>query len=69
MNNSPNGGTSLQISKQPFDGLADVIALLLAALLVISLAACGTSSGKTTANDNSTPQAADTMVITADSYI
>ena len=52
-----------------------VMAILLALALVLGLAACGTSSGETTTNDDSTPQAADnsqgqsadTTVITADS--
>ena len=51
-----------------------MFALLLAMVLVLGLAACGTSSGETT-NDDSTPQttdnsqsqSADTTVITADS--
>ncbi len=54
--------------------LKNLIALLLPVMLVISLVACGTSSGKTS-NDDSTPQttdnsqsqSADTTVITADS--
>ena len=53
----------------------NMIALLLAVLLIISLAACGSGSGETAANDDSTLQAADnsqsqsadTTVITADS--
>lgn len=53
----------------------NMLALLLAMVLVLGLAACGTSSGETTTNDDSTPQAADnsqgqsddTTVITADS--
>jgi len=53
----------------------NMFALLLAMVLVLGLAACGTSSGETTTNDDSTPQAADnsqsqsadTTVITADS--
>lgn len=52
-----------------------LIAILLALALVLGLAACGTSSGETATNDDSTPQAADssqsqsadTTVITADS--
>lgn len=44
----------------------NVIALLLAALLGISLVACGASSGETTTNDNSQSQSADTTVIAAD---
>ena len=52
-----------------------VIAIRLALALVLGLAACSTSSGETTTNDDSTPQAADnsqsqsadTTVITADS--
>ncbi len=52
-----------------------VMAILLALALVLGLAACGTSSGETTTNDDSTPQtadnsqsqSADTTVITADS--
>ena len=52
-----------------------VMAILLALALVLGLAACGTSSGETATNDDSTPQAADssqsqsadTTVITADS--
>ena len=52
-----------------------VMAILLALALVLGLAACGTSSGETTTNEDSTPQAADnsrsqsadTTVITADS--
>lgn len=52
-----------------------VMAILLALALVLGLAACGTSSGETTTNDDSTPQAADnsqsqsadTTVIIADS--
>ncbi|MBR3185981.1 MAG: hypothetical protein IKF48_07565 [Oscillospiraceae bacterium] len=53
----------------------NMLALLLAMVLVLGLAACGTSSGETATNDDSTPQAADssqsqsadTTVITADS--
>ena len=52
-----------------------VMAILLALTLVLGLAICGTSSGETTTNDDSTPQtadnsqsqSADTTVITADS--
>ena len=52
-----------------------VMAILLALALVLGLAACGTSSGETTTNDDSTPQtadnsqsqSADTTVITAES--
>ncbi len=52
-----------------------VMAILLALALILGLAACGSSSGETTTNDDSTPQAADnsqgqsadTTVITADS--
>jgi hypothetical protein len=52
-----------------------VMAILLALTLVLGLAACGSSSGETTTNDDSTPQtadnsqsqSADTTVITADS--
>ena len=52
-----------------------LMAILLALALVLGLAACGTSSGETATNDDSTPQAAgssqsqsaDTTVITADS--
>ena len=52
-----------------------VMAILLALALILGLAACGTSSGETTTNDDSTPQAADnsqsqsadTTAITADS--
>lgn len=52
-----------------------LMALLLALTLVLGLAACGTSSGETATNDDSTPQAADssqsqsadTTVISADS--
>lgn len=52
-----------------------LMAILLALALVLGLAACSTSSGETTTNDDSTPQAADssqsqsadTTVITADS--
>jgi hypothetical protein len=51
------------------------MAILLALTLVLGLAACGSSSGETTTNDDSTPQtadnsqsqSADTTVITADS--
>ena len=51
------------------------IAILLALTLVLGLAACRSSSGETTTNDNSTPQtadnsqsqSADTTVVTADS--
>ena len=53
----------------------NMLALLLAMVLVLGLAACGTSSGETATNDDSTPQAADssqsqsadTTVVTADS--
>jgi hypothetical protein len=52
-----------------------VMAILLALTLVLGLAACGSSSGETTTNDDSTPQtadnsqsqSADTTVITAGS--
>ena len=52
-----------------------LFAVLLAAVIVLTLAACGTGSGETTTNDDSTPQAADnsqsqsadTTVIIADS--
>lgn len=52
-----------------------LMAILIALTLVMGLAACGTSSGETATNDNSTPQtadnsqsqSADTTVITADS--
>jgi len=52
-----------------------VMAILLALTLVLGLAACGSSSGETTTNDDRTPQtadnsqsqSADTTVITADS--
>ncbi|MCR5137121.1 MAG: hypothetical protein K6C12_08480, partial [Oscillospiraceae bacterium] len=53
----------------------NIIALLLTLTLVLGLVACGTSSGETATNDNSTPQtadssqsqSADTTVITAES--
>ena len=54
--------------------LKAILSLLLAAVLVLSLAACGSESGETTTNegtsqtaDNSQGQSADTTVITADS--
>ena len=53
----------------------NMLAILLALVLVLGIAACGTCSGETTTNNNSTPpaadhsqsQSADTTVITADS--